>query len=285
MSALSNIISGIGPAETLSEFSIPVVSELAGVGQNLWDEIFAPVSYNVRTPSRATIEADPNHVNEEVASYYTNQTGPLSSFGAYIGFEKLPESYRANFSEQTKTALAQFPSDWPEIEYLGGSGADGEGNPTAIINAVLLAPVSRGNVTIASASMQDNPTINMGWLTAEADQQVAIAAIRRIREAFAGIPQETTGTEVAPGKGAQSDSDILEHFKNTAIQIWHASGTCKMGTLEDDMAVVDSKAKVIGVQKLRIVDASVLPFALPGHPQSTIYALAEKIAADIVGGK
>lgn len=67
------------------------------------------------------------------------------------------------------------------------------------------------------------------------------------------------------------------------MTIYHAAGTCKMGTSNDSMAVLDSQARVLGAQNLGVVDASSFPFLPPGHPQSTVYALAEKIAADILG--
>jgi len=64
--------------------------------------------------------------------------------------------------------------------------------------------------------------------------------------------------------------------------VYHASGTCKMGRKNDTLAVVDSNARVFGTSNLRIVDASAFPFLPPGHPQSTVYAFAEKIAAVII---
>jgi len=80
-----------------------------------------------------------------------------------------------------------------------------------------------------------------------------------------------------------SDKDILTYIQKSLMTIYHAAGTCKMGTSNDPMAVLDSQARVRGVQHLRVVDASSFPFLPPGHPQSTVYALAEKIAADILG--
>jgi choline dehydrogenase len=68
------------------------------------------------------------------------------------------------------------------------------------------------------------------------------------------------------------------------MTVWHPACTCKMGKSSDPMAVVDSKAKVFGVTGLRVVDASAFALLPPGHPQSTVYALAEKIADDIRKG-
>jgi len=86
------------------------------------------------------------------------------------------------------------------------------------------------------------------------------------------------GPEKFPGLNVTSDAEILSYIMDTASPIWHASSTCKMGKPTDETAVVDSQARVFGVTGLRIVDASVFPFQLPGHPQATVYALAEKIA-------
>jgi len=92
------------------------------------------------------------------------------------------------------------------------------------------------------------------------------------------------GPELSPGAAIETDEQILEYVRDNAMQIWHGSATCKMGAAQDPMAVLDSHAKVRGVQSLRVVDISSFPFALPGHPQSSVYMLAEKIADDIIAG-
>lgn len=79
--------------------------------------------------------------------------------------------------------------------------------------------------------------------------------------------------------------DVCKQHLLTSLQtVWHAAGTCKMGVSSDPMAVVDNRARVFGVKGLRVVDASTFPILPPGHPQSTVYALAEKIAAHILAG-
>jgi len=85
----------------------------------------------------------------------------------------------------------------------------------------------------------------------------------------------------------QSDEAIWAWIQKDAITIWHAASTCKMGRdlSADPLAVVDSKARVYGVRGLRVVDASAFPFLTPGHPQSGVYMLAEKIAEDVRMGR
>ena len=137
---------------------------------------------------------------------------------------------------------------------------------------VLITPTSRGNVTLNSGSTSDLPTINPNWLDTPADQEVAIAMFKRMRQAFQSdaMAPVVIGDEYNPGTQVQTDAQILEWIKNNVMTIWHAACTCKMGTLEDKMAVVDSRARVYGVQGLRVVDASAFPFLPPGHPQSTV---------------
>ncbi|KAK5655182.1 hypothetical protein OQA88_6081 [Cercophora sp. LCS_1] len=282
------MLSGIGPQAALEALSIPVISNLPGVGQNLQDPIFFSVQSGVKTPSLASELADPNRQAAILQQYNNNDAGPFSSAGGYIAFEKLPASARQGFSSRTSSLLASLPEDVPEIEYLAGS-FPGTGNGVTTVgdlSAAILNPFSRGSVTISSNNIADPPVIDMGWLTDPADAEVAVAAFKRLRQAWSTplLNPVKVGPEVAPGAAVQSDADILAYIRANAIQIWHASATNAMGKNATAGAVVDWRAKVFGVDGLRVVDASVLPFALPGHPQATIYALAEKIAASILAG-
>lgn len=94
-----------------------------------------------------------------------------------------------------------------------------------------------------------------------------------------------TGPEIFPGANITSDGDLITAIQRSAQTIWHASATNKMGRDNDSMAVVDSRARVMGVKGLRVVDASAFPFLPPGQPQSMVYALAEKIAQHILDGE
>ena len=204
-----------------------------------------------------------------------------------IAFEKIPNPFRSNFTEPAISALAQFPSDWPEVEYATGTILTPTGGALGLIEAALVAPVSRGNVTIAGPDITTPPVFNMAWLTdpANADAQVAVAALKRMRQAWRSISNITSGPEVLPGPTVQSDAEILNYIRNVSIPLYHAGATCAMGKAGDANAVVDSRARVFGVEGLRVVDMSAAPFTPPGHPQATVYMLAELIAADILGQK
>lgn len=277
---------GIGPAATLKKHGVHVFSDLRGVGQNLWDQILFPVETAFNTPSGAQLEANPETNAIALKEYYQDSSGPYSSPGAYIAFEKIPAKLRSNFSSTAKSALDWFPSDWPEVEYVAGSSAGTNGTSMGLCTALLVAPVSRGNVTLASSDFRVQPTINMGWLSHTADREVAVAAIKRCREAFTSpdVASVVTGPEAAPGPLVQTDEEILAYVESAATPIFHAAGTCAMGKRGDANAVVDVDGRVLGVQNLRVVDSSIFPVAPPGHPQSSVYMLAEKIADDIKNG-
>lgn len=276
------LVSGIGPAATLKSLGITVVSNLAGVGQNLIDSLYFQVINVVSTPSGPQeAAANPALVEKQ---YREQQWGPLSSISAYISFEKIPTSLRNAFSSATNTALSWFPSDWPEVEYVAGAVASG-GVTLGVMSSCLTAPLSRGSVTIKSSDPSEPPIIDLGWFTNPADGEVAIAGLKRAREAWSNISSIIVGEEVAPGTAVQSDAQILGYIKNSATQIWHAGATCSMGRKGDAKAVVDSNGKVFGVTGLRVVDASAFPLIVPGHPQATVYMLAEKIADAIIKRK
>jgi choline dehydrogenase len=120
-------------------------------------------------------------------------------------------------------------------------------------------------------------------LTDKRDQELAIGAIKRSREILAhpSLSSVLIGSEILPGN-ITTDAQLLKYVQSSAVTISHASCTCKMGRQSDKMAVVDARGRVFGVDKLRVVDASAMPFLPPGHPMSTIYALAERISEIIL---
>lgn len=279
-------MTGVGPRNILRQHGISVVSDLPGVGQNLQDKLFVTVSSGVSSPNVISIVNDPANSESILRQYLDDQSGPLSSAGGYLAFEKIPAEFRSGFSKRTADALATLPPDWPEIEYIATGFPDGKGGTIGALSPTILFPFSKGNVTISSTSMADPPVFDLGWLTDTVDTELMLAAFRRVRQGWNtdAIMPVKVGPEVSPGSNVTSDADILTYIRRTCNQVWHVSSTCAMGKASNPMAVVDSQARVFGVTGLRVLDASVLPFALPSHPTATLYALAEKIAADIIKG-
>ncbi|KAM0334528.1 hypothetical protein ACHAQA_001558 [Verticillium albo-atrum] len=290
------MLSGVGPKAHLAKFRIPVVADRPGVGQTMEDHVFFGPTRRVKVQTLTRIANDLLYTGAQFAGPYSLlKQGPLTNpVCDYLGWEKIP---RALLPDSAVAALdAEFPADWPELEYISAPGYVGDfsnllttqprdGAQYATILGALVAPLSRGTVTLQSADAKDLPLIDPNWLTDPTDVAVAVATYKRLRAAFASSAMKgvlADDKEYFPGPAVQTDAQILSTIRSTVMTVWHAACTCRMGKKDDPMAVVDSEAKVIGVQGLRVVDASSFALLPPGHPQSTVYVLAEKIAAEIL---
>ncbi|KAL8754256.1 MAG: hypothetical protein Q9184_005170 [Pyrenodesmia sp. 2 TL-2023] len=292
------LVSGVGPKETLAQQGITLLADRPGVGQNMMDHILFGTVYPVNLVTHSQLTTDPAFLARSIADYNQHRTGILTNCGGDLlgttthlvrnSFEKLNQNA---ISAQTRKDLdSTFGADWPDIELLFFDG-NLVGAPTDTRNYVsslagIVAPFSRGNVTINSTDTARNPIINPNWLLDPRDQEIAVAGFKRARQIFQteSIRPILLGEEDFPGANVTSDEDILAVIRKTANSIDHAAGSCAMGKVGDRDAVVDSRARVIGVEGLRVVDASAFPLLPPGHPQATVYALAEKIADDILNG-
>ncbi|KAL8722841.1 MAG: hypothetical protein Q9225_000728 [Loekoesia sp. 1 TL-2023] len=266
------------------------------------DNVLVGPTYAVDTTTHSSL-TDPAVLASAVQQYNANRTGILTNVGGdvadadyqvlsvrfrplttalLIGFEKLPRNV---LKPATYQALqTSFPSDWPDIEYLVldayfGAGTDssitsGPGQQYVAGSVGLVATFSRGNVTINSTDSAVNPVINPNWLSDPRDQDIAIAAFRRGRQLFSNKAiKPIVVAEAFPGVNVTSDSQILEVIKQTTNSVYNAAGTNQMGKVDNPMAVVDSRGRVIGVKGLRVVDASIFPFLPPGQPSATVCKL------------
>ncbi|KAL8640853.1 MAG: hypothetical protein Q9228_002273 [Teloschistes exilis] len=267
------MVSGIGPTSTLSRLGIPIVSALEGVGQGMQDQPYYSLAYKVNVSTNSQLLVNPAFVAQATEDFLTSQTGPLSSPGGnWVGWEKIPASLRGGLSNTALTDLAKFPGDWPDLELLplAASAAPAvDKDNYAAVSIALLATTSKGNVTILSDDTDQNPVVSLNWLLTATDREVAVAGFKRARQ-LAAATGITVGPEVLPGAQVQTDEQILEFIRSTVGPIHHASATCAMGRRNNSNAVVDSTAKVFGVQGLRVVDASAFPLLPPGHPQATV---------------
>ncbi|KAB2111301.1 Dehydrogenase [Alternaria gaisen] len=289
------MLSGIGPAEHLAEHGIDLLADRPGVGQNLTDHALFGPAYEMTLDTLNRITGDPIALTEAVAEYALTQTGPLTTNVAeFLAWERMPSS--ANLSQSTWEKLLEFPQDWPHIEYFPAAAYIGnfnipwldqpkDGRMYASILAALAAPLSRGNISLASPSPAVSPLVNPNWLTHQGDVEVAVAMYKRTRDIFnTEVIRSVRANdgEYWPGSEVETDSQILQNIRTSVMAVMHASCTARMGRVDDPNAVTDNLARVIGVQGLRVVDGSSLALLPPGHPQALIYALAEKIADAII---
>ena len=261
--------------------------------------MFGP-SYRVKVKSLANELGDPTQVLAILNNYFLNARGPLASQGCdFLAWEKVP---RSMVSTDASKYLLTLPASWPDLEYIAvdayfgdyssplfraAPGYPKDGLDYASIVVAPTAPRSRGSVTIKTAKATDLPVINPNWLTDPIDAEIAVAGYKRARQLFqtAALREILADpVEYFPGPTIETDEQILEMIRKSLVPVFHASTTCRMGKADDPDAVVDAKARVIGVSGLRVVDTSSFALLPPGHPQSTVYALAEKIADDIKRG-
>ncbi|KAL7626078.1 hypothetical protein AAE478_002848 [Parahypoxylon ruwenzoriense] len=290
------LVSGVGPADDLEKLSIPVVADLPGVGQGMQDHIYYGVTYRVNAPTLSAFN-DPVFAAQQLELYENESRGMYANPTTdVLAWEKIPEPHRSNMQNSSLEALAAYPADWPEVEYISlsayiGMQADSRnGDPKdgynyATLAISIVAPRSRGTITITSPDVSVDPAINPNFLVDRTDADVAVAGLKRAREFWQSDAMRDfcVGEEIFPGTNVTTDAEIEDIIRRSYNTIYHGACTCAMGKPDDPMAVVDTQARVYGVEGLRVVDAAAFALLPPGHPQSTVYALAEKIACDISG--
>jgi choline dehydrogenase-like flavoprotein len=230
-------------------------------------------------------------MNKARTRFESDGTGPLSYVNAsyLLGFLKEVDLYESEEfksldpATQAHLKKATVPS-WELGTGLPKLGPPLPGPPRQYLNTigVLMNPQSRGTVTLQSADPREAALFDPKLMSHPYDQKVLITAGKRILE-FMRTP-EIAKTLEGPANmpASDSDEDILAFIKLNLRSTWHMSGTCKMGTDEDERAVVNSDFKVRGVEGLRVVDLSVLPFLVNAHPVGAAYLVGE-IAARLVG--
>lgn len=273
------MVSGIGPKAILQSNKIKVVADRPGVGQNMMDNVLVGPTYEVGVTTHNSL-ANASYAASAIAQYNSNRAGMLTNVGGDIaGFERITPGLVSN--KTYESIQSSFPSDWPNLQYLVLDAYFGTGNDSSIgltdgkqyvaASVGLVSTFSRGNVSIKSADTAINPIINPNWLGDSRDMEMAIAAFKRGRQLFASKAlKEVVRKEAFPGVHVKSDDEIVELIRSSANSVYNAVGTNKMGKVDDKMAVVDSQARVIGVDRLRVVDASAFPFLPPGQPQATV---------------
>ncbi|OAV90823.1 hypothetical protein PTTG_02176 [Puccinia triticina 1-1 BBBD Race 1] len=294
------MVSGIGPADQLTANKIRIRVANPNVGQGMQDHIFFGPTYPVHSIQTLTrIAANPDYATSQYLNFTRRKLGPLTNNAAdMIAFERFNSS---KLKQLRASSLSSYPSDWPHVEYLSAAGLVGDFSDLHMLNllagtdtgkefvtilAALVAPQSRGTVKIASNDASVPPLIDPGWLTDPVDQRIAVEAFKRTREFFSAQAMQPIldGQEYVPGPSVSSDDQILDWIKNNLMTVWHAACTCSMRTKEQG-GVLDSHFRVYGTKKLRVVDASAFPSLPPGHPQSTVYMIAERAACLIKKGK
>ncbi len=267
-------LSGIGPAKLLRELGIPVVHDLPGVGENLQDHL---------------------EFYFQVAC-----TQPVSLYPAIKPLGKLRVGIRWLLFKDGLGATNHFEScgfirsspavPYPDIQYhflplavaYDGSTLAKEHGFQAHVGP--MRSKSRGWVRITSTNPLEKPKILFNYLSHPDDWAEMRACVRLTREIFAQAAFDPyRGREIQPGADVVGDAAIDEFVRAKVESAYHPSCSCKMGDPGDPMAVVDPLTRVIGIERLRVVDSSIMPSVTTGNLNAPTIMLAEKAADHILG--
>lgn len=261
-------LSGVGQREVLQNAGIEVKHELRGVGENLQDHLQMQVVNQLKGIGSANDALKPHRLIMETVKYLTKRRGFLANGVAPIlGFIRSePEQTRPDIQlhfapaggEVTETGRL-LPAKYPSI--------------TSTSN--VMRPKSRGSIHIKSSNAQEHPAIRANFLSDEYDRQKSIDCVKVQRRIYAQSPlAQYLDFETLPGKDIVKDDEILDYVMREAKTAYHPIGTCKMGN--DSEAVVDSKLKVHGIDKLRVVDSSIMPLIPSANTNAASIMIAER---------
>lgn len=291
------MLSGIGDTQHLLEHGIKTIYNAPAVGQNLMDHI-APGYFHFTVNTTTTPKLELNDIQPWL-EYIQRGTGPLALAGgceviAFFDSNNFTNAHAYPDLELLMVAASQHDS--PEIkDTFGYNTADflrmysslSVFNEKAFsIGTFVLRPRSRGRIQLQSNNPHKHPLIYPNYYTDPYDMQTTIKGIRKIHEleqtkAFRQI--NATLVRKAPALCEQmkygSDKYWDCYARHVTLTIYHYTGTCKMGKTDDPSSVVDSRLRVIGVNNLRVVDGSIMPEIVSGHPHAAILMIGEKASA------
>jgi choline dehydrogenase len=276
------MLSGIGPGEHLRSMGIPVVHDLPGVGQNLQDHAIAPMTWRLK-PGAPSLNAQLRGFGlvRSVLRYLISRSGPLvlpaSEFGAYLQTDPtLPYNDVQVFG---------LPVTGDVEGNMSGKTASADPFPGMTLAPYQVRPYSRGSLWLKQPDAQVLPAFRFNFLDDERDRRALLFALRWLRDmarqpALAALVQD----ETRPGPEALTDEQLLQWVAPVLTTGHHAVGSCRMGRSDDDLAVVDPDLKVRGIDRLRVIDASVMPHLICGNTNATAVVIGDK-GADLVSGR
>ena len=265
------MLSGIGPAAHLQEHGVPPLIDRPAVGQNLQDHLQFRLIY--RCAKAIT-------TNDALRSLWGRarlglewllfRSGPLA-----VGINQC--GLFGRLMPNAKTPDIQFHVATLSADMAGGKVHDFSGFTMSVCQ---LRPESRGHIALASGDPLVLPRVHANYLATATDRDYAVQSVRFARKLAATEPLKAlVDAEIMPGANVQTDAEILDFARHNGATIFHPAGTCRMGS--DDAAVVDARLRVRGIDRLWVVDCSVMPTLVSGNTNVPAMMIAEK-AADMI---
>ena len=266
-------LSGVGPAGALREHGIAVVVDAPDVGGNLQDHYQARVIVKLREKMSLNDQVrSPLGLARMGAQWMFGQRGPLTVGAGQVGGmvrSAVAKDDRADVLFNVMPLSVDKPGD-PLHRFSGFSAS-----------AAQCRPESRGRVTLRSADPMQPPRIVSNYLTEPHDIKVLVDGLRILRDIYRqpAFRDLVTEEEYLPGNGVRSDADLEKFAREKGGTVFHPVGTCRMGA--DDTSVVDAALRVRGVERLRVIDASVMPNMVSANTNAAAIVIGEK-GADLV---
>lgn len=270
------MLSGIGPADELRSLGITVAADLPGVGGNLQDHCGAPIA--------ASAPGDYGYFRQDQGirkiangiEYLLFGRGRIATNGVEACSFHVPEDGHGDPVVQIWCV--------PKTSYIDEDVRDVPDIDGVTLHAVLMRPRATGWVRLRSADPRHLPLVNPNYLGHPDDMRHLREGMRAAREILAARPLcDIVKKEILPGPAAASDAAIDEHMRRTVKTDYHPVGTCRMGHDADEQAVVTPELRVRGIDRLRVIDASVMPKIVTANTNAPTMALASR-AVSIMRG-
>jgi choline dehydrogenase len=266
------LLSGVGPAQQLQDHGIPIVLDRPGVGNNLQDHLQLRMIYKVDgiTTLNQRYHA-PFGMTKMLAEFALLRRGPLTMAPSQLGVftRSDPDQERANLQYHVQPlSLDRFGEPLHTFPAFTASVAN-------------VRPTSRGYVRLRSRDPADKPVIKPNYLSTDQDRRIAASSIRLTRRIVAQPALKNFHPdEYLPGSNIGDDEEaLIKAAGDIGTTIFHPVGTAKMGLPSDPMMVVDDRLRVFGIERLRVVDASVMPAITSGNTNAPTMMIAERGAS------
>jgi choline dehydrogenase-like flavoprotein len=269
------LLSGIGPADRAQALGLPVVLDKSGVGENLQDHLQLRLIYRVTGVKTLNAIYYSRFGKLGMAlDYGLRRRGPLTMAPSQLGVFTRSDSSR-------ERANIQFHVQPLSLDRFGEPL---HAFPAFTASVCNVQPTSRGHVRLKSADPADPPAIAPRYLSTDEDRRVAADSLRVARRIVAQPAlAKYRPIEYLPGPSVgDDDASLVKAAGDIGTTIFHPIGTAKMGLPSDPLAVVDERLRVIGLEGLRVIDASVMPTITSGNTNSPTMMIAEKGAAMVL---